>query len=1019
MPQAALAAAVWVGTQVAFAAAAVGASTAVAAAAGYATVGITLAAEAYSLSAATKALTPKIKDAGSAVQWQADPRAGIPYAFGRCAVAGKIVFNQAAGSSNKFLNFATVYTGAGPIDGFESFLGNDSPITFSADSGEGASGYYLNRMWQKRQLGALDEPQMRWTATGSKDTPANHGGMPYEWTASHKLSGYAASLWALEYDTSRYASGVPEPKMVGRWVKVYDPRKDSTYPGGSGPHRYADPSNKAAYLAAMATWEWSDDPYLHGLMWCLGRWVSDPDRPDLPLIRTHGLGAPIAMVDVASFVEGANVALANGWTCGGLVDSADDKWEVLKAFLQAGGGKPVLMGAKIGCIVNTPRVSLATLTKADAVGDVSVAGAVSIDERLNTIWPSYTEEAQNWSVVTPDAPVQVTAYLEPDKGERSVPVTYQFVQKAQQTGQLARYDIEDSRELTPITIPAKPWTMWLRPGDCFTASEPEWGLNGQKLLILKRTRDPATMTVSFVCRTETDGKHPFALGQTLVPPDTPALTGIDPNIVPLPAEGAWTIVGGVTANESGSLPAIVIQGEVDLYDAVAIVVDYREVIGGGTSYGPWQSQTFPASARQLIVTGVKPGAVYQVRVRYITAKGVENPDQNTDLGHVTTGAIVSAGVKTIAGMTPSDLVDELRANTQAGRQLAQSNLELAMGAIDERGQLISETFHKGVRVKRILIDEDQEWEEGDKTFWSRMGLMALLSPSGNSMIMRHDTLMWSTTESLADHVEAIRTQIGTDIAAFNTQIRTWVNSSSAGVLWINALEANFGNNFRGSITQTASVVSGMGASYTISTDVNGHAAGLRLVNTGATSAFIVSAAEIGFSNGSTTLYPLAIVGGVVKATNFEADRVRANSIYAVNIVAENIVTTHIAGRNVTDSVVSSSGVSIDLSVGFWTTLRSISYYSLGGRLEIYTQATLGSYSTDSYADLRVLVDGAVQDDWPKYVKGGAYDRIPSLTDATPGAGWHTIEFQATLLSGSGACRVANYSARITEHKTER
>lgn len=689
MPQAALAVAAWVGSVAFSVGSTAGLSVAAAATVANVAAGVALVGEVYGLAKATQALQPKIKDPGTATQWQADPRAGIPYAFGRCAVAGRINFNQAAGSSNKFLNFSTIYSGAGPIDGFEGFYGNDSLITFGADSGEGASGYYLNRMWQKRQLGALYEPYMHWTATGSKDTPANHGGMPVEWTSAHRLSGYAASLWALEYDTSRFASGVPEPKMVGRWVKVYDPRKDSTYPGGSGAHRYAEPSNKVAYEAARATWEWTDNPYLHGLMWCLGRWIS---ADGVPLVRTHGLGAPIDMIDVASFVDGANVAEANDWTCGGVTDTAENKWEVLKAFLQAGAGKPVMMGAKIGCIVNTPRVSLTTITKADVIGDVSVAGAVDIDDRINTIWPSYTEEAQNWAVVTPDAPVQVAAYIGPDKGERSIPVTYQYVQKATQTGQLARYDIEDSRELTPIVLTAKPWTMWLKPGDCFTATEPEWGLNGQKLLILKRTRDPATMTVGFICRTETDGKHPFALGQTLTPPDTPALTGVDPNVVPLPGAGDWVIVGGVTANEFGSLPAIVIQGESALYDAVSIVVDYREVIGGGTSYGPWLTQTFPASARQLVVTGVKPGAVYQVRVRYITAKGVENPDVNLDLGHVTTGDFIAREVLAIGGVPPSQVVQGLRDLSATGAAQAAAVIKLALDSAAAQAVIEGKTY---------------------------------------------------------------------------------------------------------------------------------------------------------------------------------------------------------------------------------------------------------------------------------------------------------------------------------------
>jgi hypothetical protein len=517
-------------------------------------------------------------------------------------------------------------------------------------------------MWLKSQLGGAHEPYLHWTATGSKDTPANHGGMPSEWTSAHRLSGYAADLWALELDQTRFAGGVPGRKRVGWWVKVYDPRKDDTYPGGVGPHRYADPSDKAAYLAAATTWEWSANPALHGLMWGLGRWTGDPDYPDQPLVKTHGLGAPLATIEAASFVEAANVADANGWTLGGVVKSTDDKWEVLKAFLEAGAAEPIILGHKLACMVNAPKVSLATLTKADAVGDVSVAAAVPIEDRLNTIWPSYTEEAQNWTVVPFDTPVQVAAYLGPDKGERSAPMSLPLVQNPVQMAQLARYRIEDSRELTPIVIPAKPWTMWLRPGDCFTADEPEWGLVNRKLRIMQRKRDPATMKITFVCRTETDAKHGFALGQTATAPDTPALEGVDASIVPPPGGDAWSVVGGVVAGPSGSLPAIVIAGELDLYEAVSIVVDYRQVLDTDpVTYGDWKSASFPASSRTLVVGGVEAGATYQVRVRYITATGVENPDNNTDLGTVVVGG-VNAGA--LVGRAGEDIVNDLDINAQ-------------------------------------------------------------------------------------------------------------------------------------------------------------------------------------------------------------------------------------------------------------------------------------------------------------------------------------------------------------------
>ncbi|KAK0358956.1 hypothetical protein LTR94_033241, partial [Friedmanniomyces endolithicus] len=141
----------------------------------------------------------------------------------------------------------------------------------------------------------------------------------------HRLSGKAAASWTLRFDTKgkMFQAGVPAPMWVGRGARCYDPTKDSTYPGGSGPHRMADPSDTAAYDAAQATWEWTEDPYLLGLRWAHGVWQRDPSVAGSTYQRVMGIGAPWALIDVPAFVEGRNIAVANGWKAGGIVYSTD------------------------------------------------------------------------------------------------------------------------------------------------------------------------------------------------------------------------------------------------------------------------------------------------------------------------------------------------------------------------------------------------------------------------------------------------------------------------------------------------------------------------------------------------------------------------------------------------------------------------------------------------------------------------------------------------------------------------
>ena len=233
-------------------------------------------------------------------------------------------------------------------------------------------------------------------------------------------------------------------------------------------------------------------------------------------------------------------------------------------MLQAGAGRPMRLGAKISCLVSTPRTSLATLTGADVVGEAQITGTPSRRTRINTVWPKYREEAQGWEIVATDAPVQVAAHIAADGGKvRSREIEYPLVQSPVQAAQLARYDIENSREFQPVVLPCKPAWMGYKPGDCITVNEPEFGLVSQKMLILRRQRDPATLVTTLTLVSETDGKHPFALGSTLSPPATPGLSGYDPNQSTVVAAGSWTATGTALTGPDGSTqPAIVFAGQV-------------------------------------------------------------------------------------------------------------------------------------------------------------------------------------------------------------------------------------------------------------------------------------------------------------------------------------------------------------------------------------------------------------------------------------------------------------------------
>jgi hypothetical protein len=573
--------------------------------------------------------------AGSQVDLQADTLAGIPLMLGTSGTAGKILHANTSGEANK--NLSLVYLlalTAGPVAGPPSqMFANDFPISFAGNSVT-APPQFADNMLVSFSTGAKPEP------TAFRPPGLNPAYLP-EWTEFHRTSGLATCWWHLVFSAEAYPTGVPRPLFVIQGPAVYDPRRDSTYPGGTGAQRWND----------ELSWEYvgNDNPYLQALTWLIGR----RDNGKL----TFGVGAPIEAIDVAAYVEGANVANANAWKCGGEVLSTDNKWGVLKTILQAGGGEPLKLAGKLSCHVRAPRVVLANLTGRDAIADVSITGTKGRRDRFNQLIPNYRSPEHKYEIV-PAGAVTVDAYVTADGGIRSREASYLLVQEPKQAAELAAYDIVDAREFEPIVLPLGPKWAAFRPGDCLSITEPEFGMIAQSVIVQTRDLDPTTGRVTFTCRSETPGKHEYALGRTPNPPPIPGLSPIDPSIVARPDAGFWTATGGVLAAPDGTqTPGIIVTGQINDPNVGEVIVEWRRQNSPGV-YGEWSTSFNPATVRRVEIRALVANSTYNVRVRYKSVRGVEGT-LSLDLGHVITGSLISGGVTTIGGMTPGQIVDEI------------------------------------------------------------------------------------------------------------------------------------------------------------------------------------------------------------------------------------------------------------------------------------------------------------------------------------------------------------------------
>lgn len=583
-----------------------GAGTALAATAATVATVATIASAAINVAGALA--SPKFSQQGTPTTFQTNPQSGLPYAMGRTRMSGVRIFaetNTRPGYTkfDDLLWFGVLLSAGGAIEAIEGFTGDNVPYYFNASTGQ-VSGDLANYMAQKVHLGG---PQSSAIALSLM------GGAAPGWTTQHRLSGMAHAMWALRFDKDgeKLASGVPEPAWIGRWVKVYDPRKDSTYPGGSGSHRVLDES----------TYEWSENGALHALTWALGRWQNGK--------RTLGIGAPVANIRFNDFVEAANVADANQWKCGGVEWSTDSKWDILQRMLQSAGAERTMTGAMIGCRVNAPRVPIATISSSQLLDRLSISTTKSRRERFNTVIPRFRDEESDWEIVS-GTPVSVPAYVAADGGQRTKEIDFPLVQRASgwpatQAGQLAAYEIVNSREAGPIVFTTGPQWIGLKSGDCVTLDVPEEGLAGQTVLIKEVSLDPATAKVTFTAETETSSKHAFALGQSTTPP--PPFTLTPPDLTPPPPNPAiWSL----TATTVGlGYPAIAVAGASEFPGADSVLIRYR-VVGSAD----WQDAGKVAAAGNIrrVITPVAGGVPYEAGVAY---QSEERVGPYTNLGPVT------------------------------------------------------------------------------------------------------------------------------------------------------------------------------------------------------------------------------------------------------------------------------------------------------------------------------------------------------------------------------------------------
>lgn len=291
---------------------------------------------------------------------------------------------------------------------------------------------------------------------------------------------------------SPFAQSVPSRvTIIGRGAFLYDPRLDSTVPGGSGSMRAND---QTTWVAAG----WNDDrcrnPALQMLWYLLGWRIQNPVTSEWLL--AVGKGIPADRIDLQSFITAANlcdepVTLAAGGTepryrSDGVFSEADDPALVLDNLKATMNALVDDVNGKIRLIVlhNDLASPIADFGPDDVIGEFTWQQTPPLNDQFNIIRGAYTDPSTKSLYQPIDYPeVRIASR---DGIDRIETINFPLVESSSQAQRLAKQRLQ--RNLYGGTFKATfQITAWrAQRGDVIRLTFPALGWSNKLFRIAER-----------------------------------------------------------------------------------------------------------------------------------------------------------------------------------------------------------------------------------------------------------------------------------------------------------------------------------------------------------------------------------------------------------------------------------------------------------------------------------------------------------------------------------------------------
>ncbi|WP_313522507.1 hypothetical protein [Shinella sp.] len=634
------------------------------------------------------------KRAYSAVQGETQFGGDVPVStiYGTAKTKGQRTFYAKWGKGNQF-NAEVFILANGWCDGLEPyvyFYGQKFALTERAIVGNevahyGVEGFVAAGGTELFSIRFYDGRPGQLVDQKLVDDSADLG---QTWKVTSVNAGMTYVVVERRYNSDKFDKGKPDIEFVLRGLREYDPRKDSTIAGGSGPQRLDD----------AATWVHTLNPAVHRFNYQLGLLALISGRTLI------GEGKSVGQIDLATYFVAMNVCDTPRlddkplYQCSLVVGGEDDHTEILREFDDAMAGYGLNRRGLSGVIAGAPQIPVMEITADDIPADRAkeVQYRKSAFDRYNHMSGQFTSIEAMWN---PESlkPIYVNLDVAEDGRIRQVSNDFLQVTDPDIAQYLLNIRYRQNRKGGTATLPVSrrvglkvqegEWVSWRGLEWMIT----EWSLDDKFCVTLKLSETGADIY-------DDEDIEP---GPIVIPPTAP----LNPSLLST-VQNFGVEVGLLTGADGTEYPTL--QFTWTPPDDPSIIAVRFEYFDGtdptGKTIQKWRCDE-PEGGKDQTATNILPGSPYTARATIVT-----RPDRLKTWTPWVTTAGATAPVylpgmleelnerfddfEDFIGAEVDDLENQIEAETDA--RVTQ--------IIAEQDQRIAET-HQLAGKYRALIDE--------------------------------------------------------------------------------------------------------------------------------------------------------------------------------------------------------------------------------------------------------------------------------------------------------------------------